>query len=121
MRTPSGKLCKHYFEDYHRGRDIQECRLIKENPASYRWRPEDCQKCTVPSILDANASPNMELTLTIGSRLFGFGRKMTVTARCTRHNIPIDDPYIGCLKDIEDRPGLDLFRQALEQEPTEDD
>ncbi len=121
MRTPAGKECKHYFEDYHRGRDVQECRLIKDNPESFRWRPEDCNKCAVPDILNANASPNMQLTLTVSARFMGFGRKLEITARCTRHNIPIEDPYVGCPKDIEERPGLDIFRQALENADTDDD
>lgn len=116
MRTPDGRECKHYFEDYHRGRDVQECRLVKGNPDSFRWRPEDCAKCPVPDILNANASPHMRLKLTITTRFLGFGRKLEVSAHCTKHNIPIEDPYVGCPKDIEERPGLDLFRQALEND-----
>ncbi|MFW5691943.1 MAG: hypothetical protein ACOCX3_01185 [Chloroflexota bacterium] len=115
MRTPAGKECKHYFEDFHRGRDVQECRLVKGNRASLPWRPEDCSRCPVPDILNANASPYMELQLTIKPRMLGFGRKMEVEAWCIRHNIPIEDPYVGCPKDIEERPGLDVFRRALDQ------
>lgn len=120
MRTPAGKECKFYHEDFHRGRNIQECRLVKENAESLRWRPEDCSKCAVPDILNANASPNMELKLTIMPRMLGFGRKLEISAWCLRHRIPIEDPYVGCPKDREENPGLDLFRRALEDQDQDD-
>lgn len=91
---------------------------MKENPASKRWRPADCAACPVPAILQANASPNLELSLTIGSRFFGLGRQLTVTARCRRHNSVIDDPFIGCPECNHERPGLDLFLNALEDGTT---
>lgn len=115
MRTPAGKECKHYYEDFNRGRNIQECRLAKANPDSLPWRPEDCSKCPVPDILQANASPDMELTLTIKPRFMGFGRKLEVSAWCIRHKTPIEDPYVGCPLDAKEKSGLDIFRQALEQ------
>lgn len=111
MRTPAGKECRNYYEDYNRGRNIQECRAIKANPESMRWRPGDCAKCQVPEILYANASPNLELKVTVKPRFIGFGRTVEVTAFCKGKEIPVEDAYTGC---AEDRPGLDLFRQALE-------
>jgi len=119
MRTPAGTECKFYHEDFYRGRNLQECRLVKANSESMRWKPVDCAHCPVPDILAANASPNLELKLTIQPRLLGLGRTMVVEAYCFRHHIPIEDPYIGCPKCIEDRPGLDLFRQALEKDDDE--
>lgn len=115
MRTPAGKECRYYYQDFHRGRNVQECRLAKENPDSLRWRPVDCSHCPVPDILNANSAQDMELKLTIKSRFFGLGRYNEVTAYCLKHRIPIDDPYVGCLKCSEERPGLDLFREALGQ------
>jgi hypothetical protein len=115
MRTPAGRDCKHYYEDFHRGRNIQECRLAKENLDSKRWHPTDCAKCRVPDILNANASPDLALTLTIRSRLLGFVRVLDVTATCLRHRIPVPDPYIGCPECAKARSnGLDVFRKALE-------
>jgi hypothetical protein len=111
MRTPTGKECKHYYQDFHRGRDVQECRLAKSNPDSLPWRPEDCARCPVPDILNANASPDMELKLTITSRFMGFGRKIEISAWDIRRNKPIEDPFVGI---PSDNPGLDIFRQALE-------
>lgn len=115
MQTPAGKDCKHYFEDYNRGRNIKECRLARANPDSLPWRPSDCKRCPVPDILYANASPDLALKLTIDAALFGLSRKLTVSAHCIRHDIPISEPKIGCPQCNAERPGLDLFRQALEQ------
>ncbi|MNG36780.1 hypothetical protein D3C84_1239210 [compost metagenome] len=56
----------------------------------------------------------MELTLTVKPVMLGLGRRLEVSAFCTRHRIKIDDPYVGCPKCIEERPGLDIFRQALD-------
>ncbi|MFO7320172.1 MAG: hypothetical protein DIU68_000450 [Chloroflexota bacterium] len=115
MRTPAGKECRFYYRDFHRGRNIQECRLVRDNPDSLRWRPVDCTNCPVPEILQANASANLELKLTIRPRLLGLGRRKEVKASCRRHHIEIENPYVGCSKCIEERPGLDAFREALEQ------
>lgn len=113
MRTPDGRECKHYYEDYHRGRDVQECRLAKLNPESEKWHPGDCSKCPVPDILMANADPDMELTLTIKKGFLGFGRKMEVTAKSRIDGTPIADPYVG--REDKANPNLDIFRQALEE------
>ncbi|MEM9954198.1 MAG: hypothetical protein AAFV93_06465 [Chloroflexota bacterium] len=113
MRTPAGKDCKHYYEDFHRGRNVQECRLVKRNLESERWHPNDCNKCPVPDILLANADPDMELTLTITKGFLGFGRKLEVTAKSLRDGTTIDDPYVGNLN--KENPALDVFRQALDE------
>jgi hypothetical protein len=116
MRTPAGKECRFYYEDYYRGRETQECRLIQANPASLRWRPSDCKVCPVPDILNANSSPDMQLTLTAKPRLMGLGRRLGVTATCLKHHVTIDDPFVGCPKCNAERPGLDVFWQALDQD-----
>ncbi len=113
MQTPVGKECRHYYEDFHRGRNIQECRLVKQNRRSLPWRPSDCAKCPVPDILNANASPLLELTLIISSRFLSFWRQLEVTAICNGKPIPLHEAYTGCDQDHSNRPGLDLFRQAL--------
>ena len=115
MRTPAGQECRFYHQDFHRGKNVQECRLVRDNPESLRWRPVDCTNCPVPAILAANASRDMELTLTIKPRLLGIGRQRELTAVCLRHHIDIEDPYVGCPKCNAERPGLDVFREALNQ------
>jgi len=114
MRTPAGKECRHYYADFARGRSLQECRLAKANPESQPWTPKLCALCPVPEILQANSSPDLQLTLTIGSRLFGIGRKLMVSAACLRHHVAVVDPYIGCPQCNAERPGLDAFLKALE-------
>jgi hypothetical protein len=114
MRTPAGKECRHYFEDFHRGRNVQECRLIKYNPQSMRWQPGDCARCPVPDILYANASTRLRLEVTVKSRVLGLGRQLEVRAYCQEEPIPLESAYTGCI-DREENKGLDIFRQALEQ------
>lgn len=120
MKTPNGRECPHYYQDFYRGRNVQECRLEKANPNSLRWMPADCSKCPVPDILNANASPYLELTLTISRAMLGLRRVLTVTAHCSKHNVAIADPYIGCVLCAEERGGLDLFRKALEENGEQD-
>ena len=114
MRTPAGKECRFYYEDFHRGRNLQECRLIRENPETLPWRPSYCARCPVPEILNANASPNLELQLTVKPVILGLGRKLEVTATCLKHRTTIEDPFVGCLQCNAERPGLDVFWKALE-------
>ena len=116
MRTPVGKDCPHYHEDFHRGRNIQECRLVNHNPDSLRWKPTDCKLCAVPEIRNANASPSLELMVTIKPKLLGIGRQIEIKASCTRHRTAIADAYVGCPKCNAERPGLNLFWEALQDD-----
>lgn len=122
MRTPAGTDCKYYYEDFHRGYNIQECRLVERDHDTLSWRPADCEKCPVPAILHANASPDLALKLVIKPRFLGMRRQIVVTASCLKHLCPVDDPHVGCLQCNNDREGLNLFWQALEHsESSEDD
>ncbi len=112
MKTPDGRECRYYYEDFHRGRDVQECRLEQENPKSAKWLTDDCRRCPVPEILRANNDPDMKLILTIRAGFMGFFRRLDVTAVSRTDGAPIADPYVGRLKDS---PQLDLFRKALEE------
>lgn len=115
MRTPAGTECRHYYEDYNRGRNLRECRLIRSNPDSLRWQPSDCSGCPVPAILRANACKDMELKLTMKPALLGLRRKHVVTATCQRDGALIENPYTGCGSCSDSRKGLELFQKALEQ------
>lgn len=95
MRTPAGTQCRYYYEDYNRGREIQECRLIQANRRSLPWRPDFCARCPVPSVLRANGSPDLRLQLTVRKQL-GLFRKYDLEATCARHAVTIADPYRGC-------------------------
>ncbi|MFQ5945288.1 MAG: hypothetical protein ACE5NC_03475 [Anaerolineae bacterium] len=96
MRTPAGTECPHYYEDFHRGRNQQECRLIMANRDSPPWNPGDCFRCPVPAILRANGSPDLVLTARVGRSLLGLRRSVELTAWCRRHERPVQDPYVGC-------------------------
>jgi len=111
MKTPAGKECRYYYADFHRGRNIQECRNVKYNNNSEPWHAKDCTNCPVPDILRANADPNMELTVTVSKGFMGFGRKIKVDAYNKNDGSVIENPYVG---QVKDNPGLDIFRQALE-------
>lgn len=107
MVNPAGQECRFYYENFHRGRDIQECRLMQANPKSAEWEPRDCSNCPVPAILRANGDPNLVLEGTIKKGRFGFGRKVTVSAYCSKHLIDVPNPQAGCPLCAQERPGLD--------------
>jgi hypothetical protein len=52
--------------------------------------------CTVPDILWANSSENLQLRAVVGPGFLGIGRHVAVTAYCQRHSKYIDDPFTGC-------------------------
>lgn len=95
MRTPAGVECKYYYEDFHRGREIQTCRLIEYNPQSEPWRPHLCKTCPVPAILRANACSNMQLEARVGRRWLVI-KQVKVSAYCTSSRQPVADPMVGC-------------------------
>lgn len=111
MRTPAGKECSFYYEDYHRGHEVQECRLIKGNMNSPDWLPKDCSQCPVPEILQANNSPHLVLEATVEKGLLGLTRKVKVKAFCSRHLVDVPNPIVGCKECARERPGLEaLFK-----------
>lgn len=109
MRTPAGSECKHYYEDFNRGREIQQCRLARLNPDSLAWRPDDCARCPVPAILRANNSPDMTLTLTIKRGFLGIGRRVELDAFCSKHMIAIREAPVGCPQCNAERPSLEAL------------
>jgi hypothetical protein len=110
VKTPAGKECRFYYQNFHRGRSTQECRLIQGNPRSPAWRPHDCFNCPVPEILQANSNPNLVLEGTVKSGFLGFNRRVEVKAFCSRHLIDVPKPQVGCPQCALERPGLrELF------------
>lgn len=95
MRTPAGTECKFYYEDFNRGRDVQECRLIGQNPRSGPWRPSLCAGCPVPAIQRANACPNLVLEAWVGRRWLVIPQ-VKVSAYCTLTEQMVADPMVGC-------------------------
>jgi hypothetical protein len=95
LRTPAGTDCPHYYEDFNRGREIQECRLIQRSRTSLPWRPSDCKGCPVPPIRHANPSPDLRLELSIVRR-FGLFRSHRLEAHCLRVGCETPNPIAGC-------------------------
>jgi hypothetical protein len=95
MRTPAGVECKFYYEDYHRGRETQVCRLIEQNPRSALWRPRLCHTCPIPGILRANGCPNMVLEAWVGRRWLILPQ-VRVYAYCTLAQEEVAEPEVGC-------------------------
>ena len=108
MRTPAGTECRFFYEDNYRGRERQECRLLKANPHTEPWRPKLCFTCPVPGILRANSDPALALEGRF-ERRFIFWRRVAVSAYCTRHLKPIPDPHIGCAECRAERTGQSVF------------
>jgi hypothetical protein len=117
MKTPAGKECPQYYADFHRERRVQECRLAKRNPASEAWRAGDCFRCAVPDIVRANASPHLRLKITVRQWILGINRHVVVEAYCEKHNIPVEDPFVGCVRCNADKPGVNAFIEAIESLP----
>ena len=96
MRTPAGDECRYYYEDFHRGRSTQECRLIKREPGADPWTPKLCGRCPVPGILRANTCPHMVMEGRVVRRWLGLWRQVEVYAVCTKYQVEVEDPYVGC-------------------------
>lgn len=96
MRTPAGKECRYFYGDYHRGREIEECRLLKSASPALPWRPELCQTCPVPGIQMANACTHMILEPRLSRRLPLFKQQVQVKTYCTKTGRSGFDPHIGC-------------------------
>ncbi len=96
MRTPAGSECPYYYEDFHRGRNRQECRLIERTPHGGVYSPDLCMHCRVPRIVLANACPTMVLEARVVSRFFGLRHRVDVSAYCTRTLKAVEVPEIGC-------------------------
>lgn len=112
MKTPAGQECRFYYENFHRGRDDQECRLIQGNPKSPDWRPRDCTDCPVPGILQANSSPDLVLEAVVKAGFMGFSRRIEVRAFCSKHLVDVPRPHVGCPKCALEKPGLSqLFQE----------
>ena len=109
MITPAGEECRYYYEDYYRGREKQECRLIARNPRSEPWRPELCKTCPVPGILRANASPNLVLEAHVEKGFLGLRRRVVVDAVCAKHLVEIKEPHVGCRLCNEEQPGKTIL------------
>jgi len=108
MITPAGTECPHYFEDFHRGRSRQECRLIDKTPRGGTYTPDLCERCPVPRIYMANACSHMILEARVATGFLGFRRHVEVSAYCTRSLQDVPEPEIGCGQCHLDLPAFEI-------------
>ena len=95
MRTPAGKECKYFYGNYFRGRNVEECRLLKAS--GLEWAASLCSTCPVPAILQANACEFLQLHPAVTRPLDAFfQRRVQVTAYCEKTNRSVAEPQIGC-------------------------
>jgi hypothetical protein len=95
MRTPAGKECKFFYGDYYRGRNVEECRLLKAH--NLRWSPDLCGTCPVPGIQLANACEFLQLRPVVTRPLAGlFQRRVQISATCEKTHRDVAEPQIGC-------------------------
>lgn len=84
--------CPYFFADYHRGRDIEKCRLIERNRENRRpWRRALCDSCPVPDILRQTTCEHLALEASV-ERKWGLIDRVTVYAICTEHIVELADP-----------------------------
>jgi hypothetical protein len=106
MKTPAGKECKYYYADFHRGRNVQACRLIERSQDSPPWNPSLCSTCPVPEILRANASDTLVLDGKIVKKFFGFKQQVEVEGWCSKCFSQVPNPLQGCPNCSLNRPSI---------------
>lgn len=95
MKTPAGKECPHFYGDYFRGRNMEECRLLKASGEI--WTRDLCATCPVPEISRANACQYMQLRAKVTRPLSAaFMRRVQVQAYCEKTQKNVSEPQIGC-------------------------
>jgi hypothetical protein len=95
MKTPAGFECRYFFGDYFRGRNYEECRLLKSS--GQQWSPDLCRSCPVPGIIRANACEFLQLRPQVGRPLnAAFQKRVQITAFCEKTSRSVKEPHIGC-------------------------
>ena len=95
MKTPAGTECPHFYGDYFRGRNIEECRLLKA--AGERWTRDLCKSCPVPEIARANACEYLRLNASLGRPITAaFQRRVQISAFCEKSKRHVSEPHVGC-------------------------
>ena len=95
MKTPAGSECPHFYGDYYRGRNVEECRLLKAS--GQRWTPDLCRTCPVPAIARANACEFLKLSAVVSRPLTAaFQRRVQVSAYCEKSKRNVSEPQVGC-------------------------
>lgn len=95
MKTPAGFECRYFYGDYFRGRNVEECQLLKLT--NQTWTADLCKSCPVPGILRANACDHMQLRAEVSRPVSAaFQKRVQVTAYCNKTARSVKEPHIGC-------------------------
>ena len=95
MKTPYGKECPHFYGDYFRGRNVEECRLLKASGQA--WTAVLCQTCPVPDIARANSCEHMRVSAKVGRPLTSlFKPTVQVGVYCEKAKKNVAEPQVGC-------------------------
>jgi hypothetical protein len=95
MKTPAGRECPYFHGDYYRGRNLEECRLLKAN--GQVWSGNLCKTCPVPDIARANSCRHMQLKAIVSRSIFTFFQgRVQVSAYCEKTQRNVDEPQVGC-------------------------
>ncbi len=94
MKTNYGQECPFFYGDYFRGKQLEDCRLLNKPGQTKIWQPELCKNCPVPSIVLANACPNMILSGEV-RKVLG-KKKVKIIAYCSKTHEMVKEPKVGC-------------------------
>lgn len=95
MKTPAGRECPHFYGDYFRGKNVEECRLL--NLYGQVWTPDLCRTCLVPDIARANSCQHMKLKANVTRPLTAlFQKRVQVSAFCEKSKRDVAEPQVGC-------------------------
>ncbi len=84
--------CRYYYADAHRGREVEECRLIARNRENRRpWKRSLCDSCPTPGILRETTCRHLALEASV-ERQLGLFDSVSVYAVCTEHVIELKNP-----------------------------
>ncbi|HLA98621.1 MAG TPA: hypothetical protein VJL34_09205 [Anaerolineales bacterium] len=117
MRTPAGKECRFFYGDYYRGRQKEECRLLKDAIPPLPWNPALCFSCPVPAILQANNCAHLQLKPGLRRPFPFLKQEVKVSAHCQKTGRSDFDAHIGC---GECHPLPDVYVQVAEWPPEEE-
>jgi len=95
MKTPAGLECPHFYGDYFRGKNVEECRLLKAQGQT--WSRDLCKTCPVPDIARANSCQYLKLNVVV-ARPFAalFQKRVQVSAVCEKTKRDVSEPQVGC-------------------------
>ncbi len=97
--------CRYFFGDYHRGKNVEECRLLAASPNNtIAWRRAHCDSCPVPETLIASNCRDLALEAEV-KRRFLVERVNITFAVCLKHMEELADP-LYCPKCAAEAGGL---------------